>query len=1390
MNGVQELEQLKAAGFSGEEIAQHEADQRVELGKAGFSQAEIDKHFGTQPADMKAVEEYFSGVASALQQEATPAEGGPKKAVGFSEYLDAGWQVSVMGLAQREKMPDVTAEEAPWYGRLAANVATLAGDAPSMLGGVVLGGAAGTAAAGPGLGTLIGAGGGGMALPMALREALIQNIKNGSVKDTQDFIDRALAIAWEGGKGFITGATTAGVGKAAGLLPIKGPVAKVGTQLTAELATMTTVGHALEGQLPTAQSFLDGAVVLGGLKGTMHVSGKLMDIYHKTGKLPAEVVQDASVDATIKQSILSTNEQIPTAYKDLVQGAIEEADPTPWAENGKPVTLYHGTDTKFSAFDPKMLGSNTGAKSAEKAVFLTTNKDLAREYAEMVAIPVEHSTAYQKAVAQYDTRANAIRLDKSLTSDQAVKALDALDAEFAPIFDKADAARNIRVLEAHATFKNPMVVDYAGKERTAGDFSALIDRAKAEGHDALIIRNAKDSPSGEGPLADIYAVFDPTQIKMGAPKPEKPARDLTGRSEAEQTVLARVAGEQKKPGYSWDKFYTEVVNDLHPIFKAVEEMGGKDLPVEQHAGKLAQLTRGSIGKADQALEFAIYDPKTLKNIGEGLKDRMRPVAEDLDGWRAYALSKRAVELDQKGIETGIDLAAAKKVVADGKWKKYEAVSQKVTEYQNWLVDNLAEAGILSKEAVAAMKEAHKDYVPFYRLMDEPGAGRGAGVGMRVRDPIKGIKGSERQILDPIESIIKNTYLYAQLADRNMVGRALVELAEKHPQGAEFLMPVPQKLSKVSVSDAEINKFLKEQGIDEQVGEAMSVFRAGGFNPSPDTIVVFRDGKKEVFKVSRDVADAFNKTDRFTAGLLVKVLATPASVLRAGAVLSPDFMARNLARDQLSAFINSDSGYRMVTDSLRGMQQIIGKTEVYQNWLKSGGANAALVNIDRQYIAHKVFKLDEQTGFIGSAVNVVKTPIELLRVASELMENGTRIGEFMRASKGGDKAALLEGGFASREVTLDFSRVGAKTRAVNQITAFWNAHVQGLDRTARKFKEDPMGTTAKVAAAITMPSVLLWWANHDDPRWKQIPDWQKDLFWIVMTDEHVYRIPKPFELGLIFGTLPERALDAVYDADPKAFKGMGETILKNIVPDFLPTAAAPILEQWANRSTLTGHTLIPATLEGLLPQYQATPYTTETAKALGSIIGSVPGLHDSQAASPILAENYLRAWTGGLGMYALQLADVGLRKSGVLPDPVKPADTLADIPFVKAFVVRYPSASAQPIQDFYDRYERNQKVVKTVQYLAQQGNQEAVLIEMTLAPDALLTMTGAREAISNMSKFVRDVYANPEFSRDDKRQLIDAAYYQMMQTAELANALMDEVEKTVPKSLFDDLGVAK
>ena len=36
-------------------------------------------------------------------------------------------------------------------------------------------------------------------------------------------------------------------------------------------------------------------------------------------------------------------------------------------------------------------------------------------------------------------------------------------------------------------------------------------------------------------------------------------------------------------------------------------------------------------------------------------------------------------------------------------------------------------------------------------------------------------------------------------------------------------------------------------------------------------------------------------------------------------------------------------------------------------------------------------------------------------------------------------------------------------------------------------------------------------------------------------------------------------------------------------------------------------------------------------------------------------------------------------------PIKPADTLADMPIIKAFIVRNPSGGSEHIEDFYKNY---------------------------------------------------------------------------------------------------------
>ena len=537
------------------------------------------------------------------------------------------------------------------------------------------------------------------------------------------------------------------------------------------------------------------------------------------------------------------------------------------------------------------------------------------------------------------------------------------------------------------------------------------------------------------------------------------------------------------------------------------------------------------------------------------------------------------------------------------------------------------------------------------------------------------------------------------------------------------------------------------------------------------------------------------------------------------MLTPDFMARNLIRDFIPRFINTKGVLFHPLDSLEGLYSVITKDERYQNWVKSGGANATMVALDRRYMQESLAKLNGETGLMQRGWNVITSPIRGLRAVSEMIENATRVAEFSKAlGKGVGKEAMQEAGFAAREVTLDFARIGARMRAYNMITAFANAQIQGVDRMVRAFKDRPVNTSLKVAGGITVPSVLLWWANKDDERVKELPSWQKDMFWIIPTDswepisEHdaagrpahlvrqrddgqwefnngtIYRIPKPFEVGVVFGSGPERLLDSMFSENPESFRDFGNSVVQSLTPSFTPTAVLPIVEQFANRSTFTDRTLIPAYLErkaGGLPEYQYTPYTTELTKKLGQIISSIPGMRESAmdpgsvgggvaraATSPILIENYVRAWTGGLGVYAMNAADLSLRKAGILPDPIKPLDTLADVPFIKAFVVRYPSATAESIQRFYDDNSRNTRFYDAWKAKADEGDVEAVQKIQEAGGDAMsLKLGNIQKTLTGQSKLIRDIYANPTIPAAEKRQLIDSTYFRMIQIAQGGRAMI-------------------
>lgn len=871
----------------------------------------------------------------------------------------------------------------------------------------------------------------------------------------------------------------------------------------------------------------------------------------------------------------------------------------------------------------------------------------------------------------------------------------------------------------------------------------------------------------------------------------------------EQAILSRIGEPEKPPSeFSFNRVYTMVKDDLHPIKQVETLLNPKppgwfsrraQIPAEESPYIQARLTRGSTGRAEQFIENGTFDPVTGATTGRGLQQIIDPIRDDLDGLRAYSIAKRAVELDQRGIQTGIPLQESIGTIQRGN-QKYGAVYNELQKYQDDVLKYVKKSGLISDDQYRLIKDANKDYVPFHRIMaGEDGPFR-LGQGLQTYNPIKGIHGSEKQIVDPIETIIKNTYSFIALADRNLARQKFEDFVVSRPGGGAIMQRVPPTVRPVQVNEQELMRAMRNQGVTTTPDPTgFTIFRPQPFRPAPDEFVVYRDGSRHIYKTDPYLSAAFNGMDNESVGTLTKILSVPAKTLRAGATITPEFVSRNLMRDQLTALIFSQfgRGYVPFYDFLKGASSLSKKDQFFQDWRKSGGSNATQLSIDRDYIQALIDRNKDPT-WAGSIKNVIKSPIDAARAQSEFVENATRLGEFRRLRERGK--GLSESGYSSREITLDFQRLGSKARELNRIVAFMNASVEGNDRMVRAFINNPMRATAAAAAGITVPSYYLWQANKDDPRVKEIPRWQRDLFWVIPTDDWknitpsqaqsiggvrtrqlesgqwqynngtVWRIPKPFFLGFMFGSLPERLWDYNHTKDTQAFKDIGKSVMSSLGPPTIPQAALPVIEQFANRSLFTGRPLVPRYLEGKMPEAQEQPFTSDTAALVGKALRKIPGMDDNNITSPIIIENYVRAWTGGMGQYALMASDSALRGAGIAPTKVNPTPTAADRLLIRAFATRFPEAGANSIADFYEEYNKRKRVVDTAKYYAKEGKPEdAARIRQE---NALVVADGIQRALGRHLKLVRDAYKDTKnYTPEQKREFIDASYLQMIKMSQ-------------------------
>jgi hypothetical protein len=732
-------------------------------------------------------------------------------------------------------------------------------------------------------------------------------------------------------------------------------------------------------------------------------------------------------------------------------------------------------------------------------------------------------------------------------------------------------------------------------------------------------------------------------------------------------------------------FYQDVFDKFHAIKRAsdVVKKEGLEVPVHKDPYMLARNYAGIQGKAEEKIFYKRFkiDEETgnVKFTGKSLQDIVKPAKEDIDKFSTYLVMRHVPEVNATGIETGVETSVAKSFTDQHK-AQFEGRAKEFTEYHDALMDELVDAGRIAKETADTLKAKYPNYAALNRVIDDvvnygyvPTSKK---LLTKIPNPIKKLKGSDKPIIDPVESAIRATYVITNIAERQRIVKALLDLRKLSPTLQSQIKLVKPQMSQVAVLE-----------------DGTKIFR-----PSPSqkegVVEFFENGDRHYYEVPKDLYEAMSQLSEVGTNWMIKMLRAPAQLLRAGATLTPEFAFRNPFRDQLQAYTNARYGYVPWLDFARGFWGLIAKPEWYHKWRAAGGDWSMLVSLDRasnQATLKKVLGDRDYKRYL-------KNPVSFLEDMSMFSEKPTRLGVMKRAK--GVGVSDVESAFESREASTDFARRGAVTKSVSAIYTFLNARMQGTEKMFRTMKERPIPTLAKIITLVSIPSAILYLVNRDDDKYWEYPAWLRRTCWLIPIGggRHV-PMPKG-EVGVLFGSSVESMME-FFDKSREgrvALDKMALNIMLELSPmgnvgETVPTAFRPMMEWFFNKNFFTKRPIVSRSLEAIKPEYQYESYTSESAKALGKRIG----------ASPAKIENLTRGYLGGASSYLWSVGDAVLSEMGIVPTPKELPRQMQKIPGLKVFMPTDPTGfNSQSVADFYDAYGKFDQFKRTITKLNKDG----------------------------------------------------------------------------------------
>lgn len=712
---------------------------------------------------------------------------------------------------------------------------------------------------------------------------------------------------------------------------------------------------------------------------------------------------------------------------------------------------------------------------------------------------------------------------------------------------------------------------------------------------------------------------------------EAPVKDIQGMMHAwyRQGSLARAdskhgetpegAVEQIKEVQEWlsGEAKSQLFDSLSNIAKVEKTLTGRvggafspywSARITQRVGAImdAVIHHGTVGydKATNSMYF------TGESLDEAVLSKIEGRERDFG---RYMIGRRAKELKHQGreilyqsdeISAYLDLA--------NEHKDFPRIFQAYQAFNKRMINLLVESGVTSREKAEKIMEINQNYVSFKRVVDSFGK---HGKASRQNNPFMRLKGGSANIRNVFETLQENMETFLRLSVMNQFKSQFYHLIDSSKDSAMFAAKIGRDVKPVQLNKGELaaklNKILgdnwRDSGIqiDEELLSDLVMFT--GVDPKGNVDFYYKDGEKVFYEIMdgslyKDLIGIDGERLGLTFKIWDTVFGKPKRLLTATATAFNlkfqvrNFLMRDLANRIYFTRARKDNPIRIAGQAFKGLAESFKKSDAY--WLaRANGLGMESTYVGSQYAHVKKAGIAPAFNWWQRITGMKDKTIDNLIEFTGHTEMANRLAEYSQLiAEGKTPREAAVGGI---DVSVDFRRHGRHelVRYIATGSAFFNPRVQGLYKIGEEMTNltpDEKNTYIKKRAAVvamralwttTLPAMALWFFNHDDERYQDLPDDVRDQNFVIFYGpgkDDYFLFAKSFEMGSVFASVPERILDAIKEKDGRELAESmalmaAETLSLNPMPSVLQVereirenkrwTGSPIIPDWLNDKTM-------------------------------------------------------------------------------------------------------------------------------------------------------------------------------------------------------------------------------